>query len=211
MTKRQEFLTKLSALAEMCGATLTPDIVGLYDQNLLSLGYEKLTEALNSLIINRKAQDRFPSIRDIRDLCEPGIHTIESASQELLQRTMEAVTRFGSYDPEGARAYMGEEAWAALPGYRGWEEYCMAGDTDLGGLPIAVARSQLRDRIKSRVTFAHPTGRVQLPPAGKVPFRAFVPHPQEQKIPIADTGKITAIGGTVLKVLEGGKPLKQGE
>lgn len=168
MTVEQRFLTILSVLAEMCGSKLSSDLLEIYDNNLKDLGYENLCEALNQIIINRRAQDRFPSIRDIREACGEAKLSIEAAAQELLTRVIAAIAIFGYVDPEGAREYMGEVAWSALPGNIGWEETCTA------DIPIATARAQLRQRIETKLKQQFPSGNVEMPKLGNPKFKTLV-------------------------------------
>lgn len=172
MNFQQRFYTVFAALANMCGANLTKDMVAMYEESLSDLGFEKISTALTKIMNTRRAQDRFPSIRDIRDLCEPDKVSIDVAAQEALNLAISAVARFGYYDPEGAEKYLGPEVWAALPGRNGWKEFCVAGDERMGGLPIAVARSQLRDRIKAKLSIANPDGRVSIPKAKVLQLRS---------------------------------------
>ena len=80
MTEREEFFTKLTALAGMVSNfVLTPAIVALYDQSLSPLGYEPLCRALEQIILNRSSRDPFPSIAEIRKLIEPEVSERDDA------------------------------------------------------------------------------------------------------------------------------------
>lgn len=163
MTAEQGFFVRLARLAKLCRFDLDEDAAGFYDGALSDLGYEKLNEALDQILLNRGSKDAFPSVREIRDIFSPST-TIDSAAQELLSRAIEASGIYGVYDTESVHKFLGDIAWKALPGKRGWEEFCMAGDTELGGIPVATCRAQLRDRLKALLQRENPTGRVCLPP-----------------------------------------------
>jgi len=162
----------------MCRATLTPEIVGLYDKNLSDLGYEKLNDALDEILVSRNSRDPFPSIREIRDKFEPTL-TVEQGAQDLITRAIEAVSMYGYNNPEDAKIYLGEIAWRSLPGESGWKEFCMAGDVESGGLPIATARAQLRDRLQMNLKRNFPSGKLSLPAPTIPPFRTLIINKQD--------------------------------
>lgn len=179
MTDEQRFLTTLAALAKTCSFSLTPELIEFYDEGLSGLGYGPVSNAIKEILLNRRAHERFPSIRDIRDRLEP-TSTIDGATQELLTRVISAIPEFGYNDPEGARRFMGEIAWEALPGAYGWSEFCCA------DIPISSARAQLRDRIAALLRSKNPSGTVQLLPPDRTPRPALLIHQvEETKLPIA--------------------------
>ncbi len=176
MTDKQRFFTALTALAKACGFELNPQLVGFYDSALSPFGYGRIADAITEIIVSRRGTDRMPSIGDIRAMLEP-TNTVDGAAQELLNRVIQAVHDYGYVDPESAREFMGEVAWAALPNQYGWEEFCCE------AVPLGIARSQLRDRIAARLRQENPNGRVKLPPAKRPAFKTVVylePTPAEK-------------------------------
>ena len=79
------------------------------------------------------------------------------AAQCLLLRAQEAVTRFGFYQPDAAKEYVGEIAWSALGGEPGWRDFCAVKSSEAG-----VARAQLRERLRVVIQRGASGGRVSL-------------------------------------------------
>lgn len=65
---KAEFLKRMVILAEICRHKLDEYQIELYDKELSPRGYDKLCKAIDSLIIKRKSNERFPSIADFREL-----------------------------------------------------------------------------------------------------------------------------------------------
>lgn len=158
---------------QVWGETFTAERLVIYSRVLSQFTAEQV-EAAFKLILQDPKQLRFPLPAQILEKIRPTL-SCEDAAQELLARCIGAVSRFGYYDADGARQYLGEDVWRALPGDQGWQEFCSSGDEDVGGLPIGVARAQLRDRISSQLRHKNPTGRLLLSPPGDVPQRTFIP------------------------------------
>lgn len=189
MTDEQKFLVKLAALSTACRFNMTPELTRAYYTGLKPMGWAKASEAIDQILVNRRGNDYMPSIRDIADRIEPS-QSIQGATQELVTRVLYAVRRFGYCDPSGARRYVGEIVWEALPGDSGWVSFC----EEEGGSGSGVA--QLRDRIAAFLGKRFPSGRVQLappeePPEIRIPIviadvkvPLLVSHDMKQVIPI---------------------------
>lgn len=145
MTPEQKFFTRITALASMCGFTLSPEVIALYDRNLSKLGYENLSHALDVVITNRKSRDPFPSIREIREIispdADPEVEAIEAAG-----RIVQAVSRIGPYQCDKAREFIGELGWRVVEREGGWVNVCnVLTDENLGML-----KAQWRQMAKSQ-------------------------------------------------------------
>lgn len=149
-------------LAELYGEALTPSRLELYYELLKGYFPDDVEKAINA-IARDPAVTRFPLPAVIIERLQTGFMRPEVAAQEALVRILRAVSLFGRYDPAGARKYLGDPIWGALPGERGWEEFCNSGDPKFD-LSITTARAQLRDRLVARFKIdAKQTGLVSLP------------------------------------------------
>lgn len=141
----RDFIARLTALAAMCGFTLTPELIALYDRNLCASGYPKLVMALDYVIVNRKSRDPFPSIKEIRDLVapesDPEVEAIEAAG-----RIVQAVTRVGPYQTEKAREFIGELGWLVVQREGGWQTVCQILTDD----NIGILKAQWRQMAKAQ-------------------------------------------------------------
>lgn len=160
------FLSRLYALAKMCNAKLDDDILELYDTSLAPLGHARVAAAIEQVIVNRRARDPFPSIRDIRELLEP-VNDEQSIAVDAASRIYAAISKYGhnwidkakdDWPAEPIRV-LGTLAWEVVRQSGGWEAVCReSGDVDRG---IFVA--QLRELAKS--TFRRSKlGQLQSPP-----------------------------------------------
>lgn len=100
------------------------DTVALYDKLLAAeYPYDALAGALEKIIANRGDRDAFPSVKTIKDQINPEPDD-ESLANEAATRLAGSIARFGYTDPKGARAYMGEVAWAIVEREGGWQTVC---------------------------------------------------------------------------------------
>lgn len=63
---KAEFLKRLAVLAQICRHNLDEYQIELYDLELKSRGYDELCKAIDKVIINRKSNERFPSIGELK-------------------------------------------------------------------------------------------------------------------------------------------------
>lgn len=157
----------LIGLCECFGDTMSPARLALYAEILAPYSAQEVEDAVRKVLLDPE-QKRFPLPAAIIERIAPTMSP-QDAAQALLARSVEAVEMFGYYAIEQAKAHVGSTVWKALPGDRGWMDFCAAGDERAGGIPIGIARAQLRDRIAATLRNENPSGRVpQLPPPGKV-------------------------------------------
>lgn len=124
MNPQQEFYTKLIGLAGMVPHfTLTKETIGLYDQHLEPLGYERVCSALDRLILERDSRDPFPSIKDIRMVIDPELDPDQEAVV-IASRISGAVARVGPYQVELAKQMVGDVGWKIVQCEGGWENVC---------------------------------------------------------------------------------------
>lgn len=165
MTDREEFFTKLTALAGMVSNfALTPTIVALYDQSLSPLGYEPLSRALDQIIMNRSSRDPFPSISEIRKVVEPEVSERDDAVT-VSSLIYKAVAKVGPYQAALAREAIGEIGWLIVEREGGWMAVCESVTFDNAGM----YKAQWRDMALSIInrSKAGLSGPPQLPKLSK--------------------------------------------
>ena len=177
MTDRQKKISTLIGLAEMYGDHLTETRINAYLKVLEDLSPEDVELAAKQILQNPQII-RFPLPAIFLEQVRPTL-SAEQAANELLARAISAIGIYGYYDCHGARQYLGEAAWRAMPGDEGWRDFCLAGDPERQ-TSTTTARAQLRDRMAANLRMQSPGGRVALPAPGNAPFRVFVPHTTSQ-------------------------------
>lgn len=177
MTERQKIQQAIIVLAETQGKTLSPAALKLFTDALGDVTAKQVEGAI--LQHMRGPNGRFwPCPGDLLS----HIHRYQSvpqAANECMGRVIEAVSRFGYVDPDGARQFLGEEIWTALPGHIGWRDFCMSGDQ----ISQATARAQLRERIAAQLQKSNPSGQVSLPPPGKVELKTLIRFEETPAMP----------------------------
>jgi len=157
-TPQQKFLKRLEVLANLTGATLTKDIVALYDRGLRSLGYDALCGAVEEVIKTRRSRDPFPSIADIAKILRPREEDRDLAI-EAAGRVIQAIGKFGTYQADEARQWIGEIGWYVVERAGGWSTLCARPESER-----EICRAQYRDLALSAIN-RHKAGTLNLPPA----------------------------------------------
>lgn len=175
------FMQRLGLLAKQCQYDMTPDLVGLYDRALQGFGYDKAVAAIEEAIMERRGQDRMPSIGDLRHRCCPEVLERDTAV-EVSARVWAAIGRFGWNNPTDARNWIGEVGWYVVETNGGWVRLCAtAQEKDVG-----TWKAQLRDHAAAAIR-RHKAGVLGAAPAfGEV----------------AGSNKVAALVGDVLKKSE---------
>lgn len=173
---QQRIHKSVLVLSQFLNKSMSPDMVRMFCSAIGDISAEDLDRAIAQHL--RGPNGRFfPSPGDLLAILNP-THTLQEAANECLGRIVTAVAKFGYNDPAGAREYLGELVWSALPGGVGWREFCMSGDPS-SGQPVTTARAQLRDRLTAKLRVAFPTGAVCLPPPKEPEFKVFIPAQDE--------------------------------
>lgn len=123
METQKSFLCKLALLAKVCGVTLTPDLVELFDRGLRRFGYEAAGAAVERHTIERRGVDRFPSIADLARLIVPSVSD-EDQAVEAAGRVIQAIDKFGWNNQREAEQFCGEVAWYVVNRNGGWVSLC---------------------------------------------------------------------------------------
>lgn len=185
MTPEQEFITKLTAVADMTpNFEMSKELFRVYDEHLSRLGYENVNRALDEIIANKNSRDPFPSVREIREKLEPSINPDHEAV-EVAGRIWEAIGRCGWPNPDAARATIGELGWHVVQRQGGWSNVCLESSETSPG----VFKAQLRELAKATYTRAS-QGRLSVSPA--------IPSPKQ-------SGGLEQIGDSLKKIISSRK------
>lgn len=109
------------------------EILSEYPAQALSIAFKEMI----------KKSDRFPSIKQIIEIIDPAQEGKDKAIEDA-GRVFEAIRKFGRLCSGEAREWLGEDIWASVQRYGGWEELCETKIDDRG-----IAMAQLRDIIHS--------------------------------------------------------------
>ena len=140
------FLERLTLLAGTCDHRLAPVMIELYDRALRKFGYERAVAAVEAAIMERRGQDRMPSIGDLVSRCSPEILERDTAV-EVSARIWSAIGKFGWPGELDARGWIGEVGWYVVQVNGGWERLCRtAQEKDVG-----TWKAQLRDHAAAAI------------------------------------------------------------
>lgn len=123
-------------------------------------------ECLNALEVYRQNPKNrtWPRAHDLIKILNP---KLESSDQAKLaaSRIVEAVTRFGNYNGQEAREFIGELGWRGVMSYGGWMYICanLGKDFDVG-----IFTAQMRDLANANIN-ANETGHLDKPIGLDVP------------------------------------------
>ena len=192
------FFKALHSLAKICKFDLDEDTLDLYERHLASLGFKAVAFAIEDIAANRKTNEPFPSIREIREKIIPEVSN-KSVADDVANRLIAAFKKHGSNwgsgyfstshpnnhffearTPEGVKhfdtfqeaflAECGEVAWQTVQRMGGYSSVC--GEWGMSENPSAF-RAQLRDMVQSIMEQAK-AGKLNTPPA--------LPEPQNKKL-----------------------------
>lgn len=138
---QQVFFSRLKILAEVCEFRMSGDLLSLYDRALRRYGYEKAVSAVENAIIERRGNDRMPSIGDLAQRCSPQVLDADTAV-EVAGRILAAISRWGYNNGPHAAEWIGEVGWAVVERTGGWEKLC----TTVKERDLPTWRAQLRDQ-----------------------------------------------------------------
>lgn len=203
MTERQKIQQAILVLAETQGKALSVAALKLFTDALGDVTAKQVEGAIVQHL--RGPNGRFfPSPGDLLTFIHK-YQTVQQAANECMSRVLTAVSQFGYVDPEGARTYLGEEVWAALPGHIGWRDFCLSGDQ----ISQATARAQLRDRIAAHLQRSNPSGQVSLPPPGKVELKTLIRFEETPAMPEDKALLISGDQRVLITNIGGGKHGKE--
>lgn len=148
---QMKFYQRLGMLAKSCDYALTDDWLALYDRALRRFGYERATEAVEAAIIERRGNERMPSIGDLVARCSPQIQERDTAV-EAAGRIVAAVPKFGRYAHDAdVRDWVGPVAWHVIEQNGGWKNFCGTYGNVTDPREVANWKAQLRDQAVAAV------------------------------------------------------------
>jgi hypothetical protein len=144
---KNEFIKYLTSLAIICNAELNEILIKLYIEHIEnSIGFAQGIENIKKIIVERKAIDKFPSIRDIKDkscaLLEDKIIAID-----VVNTLIRALRRHGSawvYDldyKEKFRKELGTLGVEVIKQLGGWLHFC----DEAARSETTIFRAQIRE------------------------------------------------------------------
>ena len=141
-----DFLNRLGMLAKVTEFHLTKEWVALYDRALSKFGYDKAAAAVEAAIMERRGNERMPSIGDLVQRCAPQVLDADTAV-EVAGRIWGAISKFGWSDPLGARDWIGEVGWHIIETNGGWQSICATAQAK----DVGTWRAQLRDHAAAAI------------------------------------------------------------
>jgi hypothetical protein len=132
---RARVIAAMSACAEACNRTFSDDTLKAFAHLLRDL---PLAAVLRQFTL-AMGDGRFPSMNSVRAAVLGSVDDRDEA-QDIADRILAAIPRFGGYRATDARTHLGEAAWEVVARFGGWEQVCKVTDRELGTL-----RAQMRD------------------------------------------------------------------
>ena len=126
-----------------------------------------------------------PTIADIRQAVADSTQDATGAinAGEAWRKVMKAVSDYGYYQPEAARAYLGEDVWRAVEYIGGWSDMCVSED------PESVRSAQFERRYNAML--AQRKEQIQIPASVREDMQKLT-APLVAKMRIADNGNESA-------------------
>lgn len=124
MSDEEGFYTRMTALASMVqNFILNEHLISTYERMLKPLGYAKVNQALDQIILERDSRDPFPSVKEIASKVNPVVDPSQEADITVA-KIISAVSSIGPYRIQDARAFIGEHGWSVVKLSGGWETVC---------------------------------------------------------------------------------------
>lgn len=122
------------------GETLTDAVIAMHAEALSDLPVDQIATAYSAL--TRKARvRRMPLPAEVRDLIQPQEDRERDdadASRVVAGKIPAAISKYGSYNSDAAKEYIGELGWEVVQAQGGWQVLCM--NTNPEALPILQAQ-----------------------------------------------------------------------
>lgn len=138
--------------------------VNLWSKFTADLTLEQATLAVDSMIATLKFP---PTIADIREAVARSMADArgEPTAGEAWARVLKAVGRWGYYQPDKARAALGESLWASVQQVGGWNHLCTTDE-------IEIVSAQFERRYKAQAEQGR--RRAQIPAQVQERMRALI-------------------------------------
>lgn len=134
MATRIEFVAFMAKLAKAV-PKFAPDVS---DKALLEIWFEELgpldTQALSVIYKHAVLHFKeFPSIKDCLEVVgKAGASSPQDKGREVADRIWTAISKFGGYQPEKAKEFIGDLGWLVVEMSGGWSDVCNVELSDEG-------------------------------------------------------------------------------
>jgi hypothetical protein len=126
----------LLARAEIAGRVLSMPAVGMMIEDLEDLPFEKVFSILQSW---GKTSSEFPHPAKIREKLQPTENDLDDG-RDIASRVIAAVSKFGSYQAQNAKEFIGEIGWECVKRSGGWVTLCSELTEENRGIIFAQTR-----------------------------------------------------------------------
>lgn len=108
--------------ASYYGKTISEPLLKMYIEDLSELSED---EAIESYRLYRKNPKNrfFPLPAQILEIARPEVSE-QSLAVDAASKIVEAIAKFGSWQSQNAKAFLGEQAWGAVQRSGGWQYLC---------------------------------------------------------------------------------------
>lgn len=132
------------------GRILERQVLEMYCDDLVNYPTHDVIEAYKAYRTNPKNKS-FPLPAQIIEILSPTVSP-DFEAQRAAALAFEAISKFGSWDPQKAHAHMGELAWLAVKRMGGWTQVCeMVGVTYERSAFVA----HIKQIARSEIEFSH--------------------------------------------------------
>jgi len=126
----------LMARAEISGRTISKPAIRMMIEDLADLPFERVYATLQAW---GRTSAEFPHPAKVREKLAPAETEIDDG-RDIASKVIGAVARFGSYQGERAREYIGEVGWECVKRMGGWVGICSELSEDNKGVLFAQVR-----------------------------------------------------------------------
>lgn len=198
---KRRFWNLFKILAEKCGHNgeeIAKSEVALYDKFLRGYGYKRMADAMESIYMNRRKGDRFPSPIEIREIIDPQVSEKDEAV-DLSNKIVAALSKKGynwswGYFRDGKTVYDGFDTFKeclihnfGIAGYIVIERMGGWGALTSQKVNVGILRSQLRDAAHAII----------------VKDRAGLLAEEKEKVQLEAPEKVTKLIAGAVKTIEG--------
>jgi hypothetical protein len=155
----------LLARAEIAGKTLSKPAVAMMIEDLADLPFERVYATLQAW---GRTSSEFPHPAKIREKLMPAENDLDDG-RDIASKVIGAVAKFGSYQAQNAKDYIGEIGWECVKRMGGWATLCSEVTEENKGITFAQIRDLSMTLKKKSIngTLATPQDFPNMLPDGK--------------------------------------------
>lgn len=117
--EQQKLKEALVFTAELCGKSFSDEAIKMLAHDMNHMEFEPVIAAMARL----RKRGKFPTVEEIEDIVKPKLDPADNA-REVASLLIQAVSKFGWCNADGARKHMGELAWEIVRRLGGWVHLC---------------------------------------------------------------------------------------